>query len=69
MSNLLDKYFMNSKNKLNSETVTNFIAENKSADSLPAYEPDDGLLTEEQFDAIRKLVPQLDFSAAESLFK
>jgi hypothetical protein len=60
---------MNIEKKLNSDSVTNVIADNRPADSLPAYELDDGLLTEEQLDAIRKLVPQLDFSAAESLFK
>jgi hypothetical protein len=37
--------------------------------TLPRYEPDDGPLTARQEKAIRKLVPQDDIPAAETLFK
>jgi len=34
---------------------------NLARQTLPRYEPDDGPLTDEQMDAIRKLVPQRGF--------
>ncbi len=35
----------------------------------PAYEVDDGMITDKQIEAIKKIVPQRNFDSAESLFK
>lgn len=57
---------MKSQNKHSVQYVK--CPDNKASKSKAAYEPDDGLLTYEQLEAIKKLVPQKDFSSAKTLF-
>jgi len=40
-----------------------------SVNPSPEYEADDGMITDEQIEAIKKIVPQVNFDLAESLFK
>ena len=40
----------------------------RNLDTLPAYDADDGDLTDEQIEAIRKAVPHKDFRSVKSLF-
>lgn len=42
--------------------------ENNSENQIPIYEADDGMITDEYIEAIKKVVPQDEFKCAESLF-
>jgi hypothetical protein len=44
------------------------VSANDSARPLPAYEPDDGPLTDAQMDLIRQMVPQGNYRPTRSLF-
>lgn len=41
---------------------------NDSEGRIPNYEADDGMVTDVVIEQIKKLVPQIDFNDAESLF-
>lgn len=57
---------MTNQNKHFSQTIKG--SNNFDSKSKAAYERDDGYPTDEQLVAIKKLVPQKDFSGAKSLF-
>lgn len=57
---------MKSQNKVSNHNFQ--CPDNADSKSKTAYERDDGYPTDEQLEAIKKLVPQKDFSGAESLF-
>ncbi len=42
--------------------------ENTSVNQAPKYEADDGMITDEVIEIIKKIVPQVNFDSAESLF-
>lgn len=50
----------NNIEQLNIEVIT--------VNASPAYEADDGMITDEQIEAIKKIVPQVNFDLAKSLF-
>lgn len=57
---------MKSQNKVSNHNVQ--CPDNADPKSKAAYESDDGYPTDEQLEAIKKLVPQKEFSGTESLF-
>lgn len=57
---------MKSQNRVCNQNVQ--CPDNADSMSKAAYERDDGYPTDEQLEAIKKLVRQKDFNGAESLF-
>jgi hypothetical protein len=57
---------MKNQSKHSSQAVKS--SDNADSKLKAAYERDDGYPADQQLEAIKKLVPQKDFSGAESLF-
>lgn len=57
---------MTNQNKHFSQSIKG--SNNSHTKLIAAYERDDGYPTDEQLEAIKKIVPQKDFSGAKSLF-
>jgi len=54
---------------INNNDLEQLKIEDISVNATPAYEADDGMITDEQIEAIKKIVPQRNFDSAEFLFK
>jgi hypothetical protein len=52
---------------INNNNLEQLNIEDISVNASPAYEADDGMITDEQIEAIKKIVPQRNFDSAESL--